>query len=91
MMPVDFETDREILDAALPTIGLTEPPDAQDPVDSPTRWTWPKSNARRSTWTKPADAHDLEIISDLRDIPFDTEGNLPKSVHDVTELAGGRR
>ena len=29
MMPVDFETDREILDAALPTIGLTEPPDAK--------------------------------------------------------------
>ena len=29
MMPVDFETDREILDEALPTIGLTEPPDAK--------------------------------------------------------------
>ncbi len=29
MLPLDFETDREMLDAALPTIGLAEPPDAK--------------------------------------------------------------
>jgi nickel-dependent lactate racemase len=29
MLPVNFDTDREIIDAALPTIGLTEPPDAK--------------------------------------------------------------
>ena len=29
MLPLDYPTDREVLDAALPTIGLTEPPDAK--------------------------------------------------------------
>ena len=29
MPPLDYETDREMLDAALGTIGLTEPPDAK--------------------------------------------------------------
>ena len=29
MLPLDYPTDRECLDAALPTIGLTEPPHAK--------------------------------------------------------------
>ena len=29
MLPLDYPTDREILDDALPTIGLTDPPDAR--------------------------------------------------------------
>ena len=29
MLPLDFETDREMLDAALGVIGLVEPPDAK--------------------------------------------------------------
>jgi hypothetical protein len=90
MLPVDFETDREILDEALPTIGLTEPPDAKilwiantlDVAEVECSQVFLEEARRRD---------DLEIISDLRDIPFDAEGNLPKSVHDVTELAGGRR
>ena len=89
MMPVDFETDREILDAALPTIGLTEPPDAKilwicntlDVAEVECSQTYLDEARGRS---------DLEILSDLRDIPFDTAGNLPRSVHDLTELAGAR-
>ncbi len=90
MLPVDFETDREILDEALPTIGLTEPPDAK------ILWianTLDVAEVECSQFflEEARGRADLEIISDLRDIPFDAEGNLPKSVHDVTELAGGRR
>ena len=29
MVPLDYETDREILDVALSTVGLAEPPDAR--------------------------------------------------------------
>ena len=29
MLPLDYETDREILDHALGTIGLVDPPDAK--------------------------------------------------------------
>ena len=29
MMPLDYPTDRAVIEAALPTIGLVEPPDAK--------------------------------------------------------------
>ncbi|HEY4309832.1 MAG TPA: lactate racemase domain-containing protein [Pirellulales bacterium] len=90
MLPVDFETDREILNEALPTIGLTEPPDAKilwiantlDVAEVECSQVFLEEARGRA---------DLEILSDLREIPFDAEGNLPKSVHDVAELAGGHR
>jgi len=90
MMPVDFETDREILDAALPTIGLTEPPDA--------KILWIRNTldvaeveCSQVYLAEARTRDDLEITSDLREIPFDAAGNLPGSVHDLAEFAGARR
>ena len=51
--PLHFETDREILDVALPTIGLTPPARSQNPVDQKHAALWPKSNARRRTLPEP--------------------------------------
>jgi hypothetical protein len=81
MLPVDFETDREILDAALPTIGLTTSPQAKilwihNTLDLA------EVECSRVFLDEARGRDDLEILTDLRDIPFDTEGNLPQSVHD---------
>jgi hypothetical protein len=77
--PFNFDTDREILDAALPTIGLTEPPDA--------KILWIKNTLHLAevecSAAYLADAKqraDLEILTPLRDLPLDAAGNLPKFV-----------
>ncbi len=89
MMPVDFETDREILEAALPTIGLTQPHDA--------RILWIKNTLQLAEVECSAayldeakNRTDLEIISPLRDIPFDALGHLPTSVMDMCPSTNGR-
>ncbi|HEY2839366.1 MAG TPA: [Fe-S]-binding protein, partial [Pirellulales bacterium] len=82
MPPIDFETDRELLDAALPTIGLTDPPDA--------RILWIRNTldvaeveCSQAYWDEAQARDDLEILSELRELPFDSEGNLPASVHEL--------
>jgi len=79
MHPFDYETDREILDIALPTIGLAEPPNAKvlwihntlDLVEVECSEAY-LAEAR----TKP----NLEILTEPRAMPFDAKGNLPDSV-----------
>ena len=73
---MDYETDREMLAAALGTIGLAEPPDAKllwiadtlhlGEVECSAAYL---AEARRRT--------DLEILTEPRDLPFDAAGNLP--------------
>jgi hypothetical protein len=79
MMPVNFDTDREILDAALPTIGLTEPLDA--------KILWIRNTldlaeveCSQAYWNQARERDDLEVISELRELPFDEDGNLPPVV-----------
>lgn len=79
MLPVDFETDREILDAALPTIGMTEPPDA--------RILWihntlelAEVECSQAFLAEARKRPDLEILTDLRPLPLDGAGNLPRSM-----------
>lgn len=77
MLPLDYETDREILDLALGNIGLTEPPDA--------RLLW-ITNTLQLTELECGAAYldearardDLEILTGLRDLPLDAAGNLPR-------------
>jgi len=76
MPPLDYETDRQMLDAALGTIGLTEPPQA--------RLLWIANTLQLSEVECSAayldearQRHDLEILTALRDLPFDAAGNLP--------------
>jgi hypothetical protein len=77
MVPLHYETDREMLDAALPTIGLTPPEQA--------KMLWIKNTLEltemecsaaylEAAKTKP----NCELISGLRDLPIDSAGNLPR-------------
>jgi uncharacterized protein (DUF362 family) len=77
MLPLDYPTDREILDAALPTIGLAEPPDARlmwihntlDVAEVECSVAYMEEAQRRG---------DLEIVVPPRPLPLDREGNLPR-------------
>ena len=77
MLPLDYATDREMLDAALPTIGLAEPPDAKLAVDSQHARTCAKWNARPRISTKPAARPTWRSSATPRPLPFDAAGNLP--------------
>ncbi len=76
MPPLDFPTDREMLDAALGTIGLVERSRAKliwiadtlhlDEVECSAVYLEEVQGRK-----------DLEILSDLRELPFDAAGNLP--------------
>ncbi len=75
--PLNFDTDREILDAALPTIGLTEPLQA--------KIVWIKNTLQLAEAECSAvylpearERSDLEIITPLRNLPLDAAGNLPR-------------
>jgi hypothetical protein len=79
MMPIDFPTDQEMLDAALKTIGLKEPVDA--------RLVWIK-NTKELEYIACSEAcfGDLQsqagitIDDNLNPLPFDQEGNLSESI-----------
>ena len=76
MPPLDYETDREILAAALGNIGMTEPSNAKliwiadtlhlDEVECSATYL---DEARRRD--------DLEILTTPHELPFDAAGNLP--------------
>ncbi|MEN6451446.1 MAG: lactate racemase domain-containing protein [Thermoguttaceae bacterium] len=82
MPPLDYETDREMLAAALGTIGLTEPLNAKllwirdtlhlAEVECSAAYL-PEARQRK----------DLEILTDPRELPFDPAGNLPASLSDM--------
>jgi hypothetical protein len=83
--PLNYDTDREILDAALPTIGLTEPTDA--------KILWIKNTLKvgevecsAAYLPQARKRDDLEILTPLRDLPLDLSGNLPE--FELGELAG---
>ena len=77
MLPLDYATDREALDAALPTIGLVEPPDA--------KIVWIRNTLELSEILCSAPylnevraQANLEVVGPLYDFPFDAAGNLPR-------------
>jgi hypothetical protein len=79
MIPLDYPTDREILDVAFPTIGLTEPPDAK------LMWihnTLEVSEVECSAayYNEARERPDLTILKEPRPMPFDAVGNLPDHV-----------
>jgi len=77
MVPVHYPTDREVLAAALPTIGLTDPPDARlmwirntlDVAEVECSVAYLDEARRRD---------DLEIIRDPRPLPLAGDGRLPE-------------
>lgn len=83
MTPLDYETDREILDAAMPSIGLTDPPQA--------KLMWIRNTLKvaevecsSAYWDEAANRNDIEILCKPRALPLDATGNLPDL---MTELA----
>jgi len=81
MTPLDYETDREILDAILPLIGLTEPGEAK------LLWIVNTLHVAELACSAAylAEARqraDLEILSAPAPLPWDAAGNLPDRVTD---------
>jgi len=75
MLPVYYDTEREVLDAALGSIGLVDPPDA--------KIVWIRDTLHVAEvecsavyWEAAQGRSDLEIISDRRDLQFDAAGDL---------------
>ena len=75
MPPLDYETDREMLDASLANIGLTEPAQA--------RILWIANTLNlvevecsAACLEEAQRRDDLEILTPLRDLPLDGAGNL---------------
>ena len=78
MQPIHYSTDRELLDAALSTLGLVEPPNA--------RVMWIRNTldlselACSTAYLDEANGRtDLQILTSPADLPLDTVGNLPIS------------
>ena len=79
MVPLDYASDRECLDIALPTIGLTEPPDAK------IMWAHNTLDVAEVECSvaylgEARERNDLEIVRDPRPLPLDAAGNLPDHV-----------
>ncbi|HWB08531.1 MAG TPA: lactate racemase domain-containing protein [Pirellulales bacterium] len=86
MVPVNFDTDREILDAALPTIGLTQP------IDAKILWIrntlhLAEVECSQAYLDEAQNRDDLEVLTQLRDLPFGSDGNLPPCVDDLSPSA----
>jgi hypothetical protein len=83
MLPLDYETDREILDVALGNVGLVEPPNAKvvrirntlELVELECSAAYLEEARRRD---------DLEILTQPRPLELDAEGNLA----DLEEAVG---
>lgn len=78
VFPMHFETDREILDAALPTLGLIEPPAA--------RIQWIKNTlslveveCSAPYLPEARERSDLEIVAPPRELPLDNTGDLQRT------------
>lgn len=74
-IPAHYETDREVLAHALSTVGLVEPPEA--------RVLWIRDTLHLAEvecsaayLSQARERADLEILTPLRPLPFDAEGNL---------------
>lgn len=76
MLPLDYETDRAMLEAMFPTIGLTPPADS--------RMMWIRNTLHvaevecsEAYFVEARERTDLEIVIPPRPLPLDATGNLP--------------
>ncbi len=86
MLPFDYPTDREMLAHALANIGLTPPPQS--------RLMWIADTSHLSelecsaAYSEEARTRsDLELLTEVRPLPFDAAGNLP-CVHELARSDG---
>ncbi len=76
MLPLDYPTDRQMLQVALQTIGLRPPAEA--------RLLWIQNTLQLAEvecsaayWTEAQSRPDLQILTPPRPLPWDPQGNLP--------------
>lgn len=76
MLPLDYETDAEMLNHMLAATGLAEPPQA--------RLLWIRDTLHldevecaAAYWDEAQSRKDLEVLTPLRPLPLDEQGNLP--------------
>src|SRR5437867_676062 len=75
MLPIAYDTDREVLQAALPTLGLVEPA-AASVVQIADTLHLGEVLVSESHLAEVSKRHDLEIVAGPFDMPFDDTGNL---------------
>ena len=82
MDPLSFENDKEMLEAALVTIGLTEPPDA--------KLMWIRNTldlveveCSEAYWDQVGSMANIEVATEPRDMQFDENGKLVELDDDV--------
>ncbi len=76
MIPLDYPTDRRMLQVALETVGLRSPDEA--------RLVWIQNTLQLTEiecgaayWTEVHNRPDLELLTPPRPLPWNSEGNLP--------------
>ncbi|MBI3863586.1 MAG: DUF2088 domain-containing protein [Planctomycetia bacterium] len=74
-LPISFETDRDVLEAAFPTIGLTDPENARVLHISNTLQL-AELLASEAYVPLIEDRDDLEVVEELHEMEFDEDGNL---------------
>jgi hypothetical protein len=86
MIPIDFPTDRETIETALSTLGMTGP--------EQTRIVWIRNTLElgevecsEACLAETRERNDLEVLTDPRPLPFDADGNLP--LEGVVALGAG--
>lgn len=79
MIPPHYDTDRELLDVALATVGLVEPPDV--------KLLWIRNTLRveevecgEAFLPLARGRRDLEILTEPRELEFDAQGMLPRTM-----------
>jgi hypothetical protein len=87
MAPLDYESDREMLAAALGTIGLVEPAEAKLLWIADTLHLG-ELECSAAYLAEAREREDLEILTSLRDLPFDAAGNLSELVAQIPSPFG---
>jgi hypothetical protein len=87
-IPIYYHTDREVLDAALSTVGLVEPPDARVMWIANTLQV-AEVECSRAYLDEARQRNDLEIIVEPRPLPLDSQGNLT-SMRSLSPLVAWR-
>jgi hypothetical protein len=79
MIPLDYESDREILDAMFPTIGMTPPEEIKLMWIHNTLHV-AELECSAAYYEEARQRKDLEVVIPPRPMPFDAAGNLPDQV-----------
>jgi hypothetical protein len=75
MLPVHYDTDREVLDAALSTVGLVEPHNARVQW-IPNTLHLAEVECSAAYWEAAQQRGDLTLLTEPRDLPLDDAGNM---------------